>query len=191
MKNITSTTKQSVRDYWQTQGWFVKQIEEIAKVEFILDPCASESNKKTSLYIDENDNGLEVDWLRYIMTLGDGSVLGAVFVNPPFSQMDKWIDKIILESNRGLRVFMLHPDTSDTAWYQKIEKHCTYQLVPRSRLNYIDPETGKPRNGVNFQSCVSVFTGVHLPSPPRIRFDLEKPIRRVKNKSRIRVRRKK
>jgi len=194
MKNITSNTKSSVRDYWSTQMWFVRQLERIGKVTFVLDPCAGPSNSKAIRNFDENDDGLLMDWCSYTENamndvLSSIRVINpAVFINPPFSQMDLWISKVIDESSRGLTVFFLHPDTSDTAWYQKIEAHCTYQLVPTSRLNYLDPETGKLRSGVNFQSCVSVFAGVHTPSPPRIRFDLQKPLKskipriRIRNK---------
>lgn len=181
MKNINSNTKESVRDYWRTPQWFVDQLENTGKVVFVLDPCANGYNHKAITYINESEDGLTTDWLYLVQNGGYSGCLGAVFVNPPFSQMDKWIDKIIEESNKGLRVFMVHPDTSDTAWFQKIEKYCTYQLVPTSRLNYLDPETGDPKSGVNFQSCVSVFTGISLGNPPRVRFKLDKPSKKKSN----------
>ncbi len=181
--NINKTnTKKSIRDLWSTPPWFVNQVADILKVKFLLDPCCSEDNKKAPLFFDEKLNGLAMDWAEDIECWMDGEILPvlinpAVWVNPPFSQLALWTEKIIKESQKGLTICLVHPDLSDPDWSQKIEDNCFLQLVPRKRLNYINPETGEPADSIPFNSCVSVFNGMPNKIVQRIRFDLDKPVK--------------
>lgn len=178
MNIFKSRTKKSERDCWETPQWLVGQIERILKVRFILDPCANNDNCKAWKYFDEEDNGLEVSWRSYIFDqCFDNLILNpAIFVNPPFSKLDQWIDKIIQESRNGLFIVLLHPDSSDTKWYQKIEDHCFMQLIPNSRINFIKPGETKESSGVSFHSVISVFNTLPKTNVQRIRFDLDKKI---------------
>jgi len=179
--NLTSTnTKASVRDLWETPAWLVKQVSKILNVQFVLDPCCTEKNKKAGCFFTPEVNGLAMDWAADLDCWMDGGRFissPAAFVNPPFSQLDEWIQKVIEESQKGLTIALVHPDTPDTAWYQKIEDNCLLQLVPTSRVNFVDPETGLEKSGVNFPSCISVFNGFPRTNVQRVRFQLNKPSR--------------
>ena len=175
MNVSTSNTKPSKRDYWITPQWFVNQIADITNLSFVLDACASDGNQKADYFINEEGNGLTADWREWS---ADMNLAGtAIWVNPPFSQLDLWIDKIIEEKQNGLTICMVHPDLSDPDWSQKIDDNCFLQLVPRKRLNYINPETGKPAGSIPFNSCVSVFNGMPNNTVQSIRFDLNKPVK--------------
>jgi phage N-6-adenine-methyltransferase len=172
-----SKTKASKRDLWETPQQLVDQVADILKVHIALDPCCTEKNRKCWNGCFKKQDGLKLDWLSSCNAI-TGFSNKAVWVNPPFSELHKWIDKVIEESNKGLTIVLVHPDTPDTAWYQKIEKNCLMQLVPTSRINYIDPEIEEVKSGVNFPSCISVFNGFPVTGQPtRVRFKLKREVR--------------
>jgi len=173
MNIVDSNTKSSVKDYWQTPQHIVNSVGLLLNRRIMLDPCAKDENSaKYMHFIDEALDGLNTSWLDFISFDEDNCMIdGFVFVNPPFSQLKAWSKKCVEEANKGLVVVLLHPDTPDTAVYQYIEYHCNLQLLPTSRVNYIDPDNGKIKSGVNFPSILSVFTGMPCRSVDRVRFD--------------------
>lgn len=175
MNIVESNTKVSVKDYWQTPEHIVTSVGALLNRRISLDPCAKdETNAKYMHFIDEELDGLKTSWFDFIgFNELDCAVDGFVFVNPPFSQLKAWAMKCVEEANKGLVVVLLHPDTPDTTVYQYIEDNCNLQLVPTSRVNFIDPDTGKIKSGVNFPSVLSVFTGMPKKSLDRIRFNLD------------------
>lgn len=189
MKNSKSNTTPSKRDYWETPGWFAAQSEKLLKVTFIIDAAATEENKKGIYFFSEDDNALELNWKEeletYLSMDFNAYTSPAIFVNPPFSQLSLWIDKIIKESSKGLTICLVHPDTSDTDWNQKIEDGCFMQIVPRSRLGYIHPETGEEMASPPFPSCVSVFHGFPREIVQRVRFVSDKPPKKRKPKKAV------
>ena len=179
MNIIKTHTKPSVKDLWETPTWFVRQLQHDFHITFVLDPCCTVDNKKGWYHFDENDDGLSKSWCAHTVTRmmedGNAALNATAFVNPPFSQLNDWIEKSIETARKGMPVALLHPDTRDTKWYQKIEKHCFMQLLPTSRLNYINPESRKDDGRVNFHSCVSLFNALPTTGDPKIiRFELSK-----------------
>ena len=75
-------------------------------------------------------DGLSVDWF------------GNVFCNPPYSQIDLWVDKALQQVSNADSIVMLLPNWTDRAWFQKIA-HCPIQFL-RGRLRFVDPKTGLP-----------------------------------------------
>lgn len=43
-----------------------------------------------------------------------------VFVNPPYSDISRWVDKAILEAKKGKEVILLLPARTDTKWFHKL-----------------------------------------------------------------------
>jgi phage N-6-adenine-methyltransferase len=175
--NNNSTTPLKEKDYWQTPWWLIRQLESMCHVEFILDACATDQTKKALLHFSEKEDALSLNWADYFFGLSNSTALyqknGAVWCNPPFSQMALWIDKNIEESQKGVPIFMCHADTPDRNWFQKIEAHCFMQYVPDGRINYLLPDGSKPENNVPFPSCISVFNGWHNDGVKRVRFERE------------------
>lgn len=169
-----SKTILSLRDSWETPEWLTLLIQKFCKVEFVLDPCCTDKNSHGVFCFTVDDDGLKKNWVDCLdlKLFGEFIPAGAVWVNPPFSQMSLWIDKVIKESKKGLTVFLLHPDTPDTAWYQKIENNCKIQLIPTGRINFVDPETGVEKKGVAFPSCISIFNSLPGTNVQRVRLDI-------------------
>ncbi len=102
-KNRTEKSK----DDWETPSYFYNLLDK--EFHFTLDPCSSDLNHKTEKYFTEKENGLCQSWRNE-----------TVFVNPPFSEKDIWLEKAYNESLKGDTVIvMIVPSTTDTqAWHQ-------------------------------------------------------------------------
>jgi hypothetical protein len=105
MKQSTSTTKASEKNSAQTPWWFVKSLESLIGQRFTFDACADEKTAKCDSYYSLDERGedsLSLPW-------------GAVnFCNPPFDNVQPFIEKAIEESYRGNSTAMLFPDTPET-----------------------------------------------------------------------------
>ncbi len=82
---------------------------------FELDPCTSSSknnNLKTKYYFTKKQDGLETDWKKY----------KSIFINPPFKDMKKWVEKILSEvsKNKDMVVVLLAPAKTETQWFHKL-----------------------------------------------------------------------
>lgn len=88
------------------------------------------------------------DGLHHIWHHGEGET---IFVNPPFSDMTNWIDKMIAEASRGTSILALLPHQSDRAWYESVLDAAKSIVFIRGKVNYINLLTGKsPRGGAPF-----------------------------------------
>jgi phage N-6-adenine-methyltransferase len=107
---------------------------------FELDPCSDGTNSVcTEFYTPETD-GLRQDW-------------GArrVFMNPPYSDMFRWMEKAYDASLRGALVVCLVPVRTDTKWWHDIAMRGEIRFI-RGRLRFVGNATHAP-----FPSAVIVF----------------------------------
>lgn len=84
------------RDSVQTDPEFYKQLDAVFHFDF--DPCP---------HTQPPWNGLEVDW-------GTSN-----FVNPPFSQIGKWLEKAVKEMEKGKLSVVLVPCRPNTRYWQQ------------------------------------------------------------------------
>jgi phage N-6-adenine-methyltransferase len=83
-------------DEWPTPPWLVDQYAaEFGP--FDLDPATTPGSAKAPAYFTEEDNGLTQPWK------------GRVWLNPPYSQVGKWMSKAAAEVY--LRMFMASPES--------------------------------------------------------------------------------
>ena len=84
--------------------------------EFELDPCTScskQNNLRAPYFFTKEQDGLKQSWGSY----------RSVFVNPPFRDMSKWVDKILFElekCNDELTIVLLTPSKTETRWWHKL-----------------------------------------------------------------------
>lgn len=85
---------------WETPQDLFNRLDQ--EFHFNLDPCASKENAKCGQYFDEAIDGLCQKWS------------GNVFMNPPFRQVAKWVEKAFKEvvSGRCNVAVYLVPNTS-------------------------------------------------------------------------------
>ena len=132
---------------WSTPKGIYNDLNE--EFEFDFDPCPLNSAVKLSKTLfDEVNNderevydGLNVEW-------GESN-----FVNPPYSDIAKWIEKSYLESKKGKTVVLLIPSRTDTkAFHKYVLPFCKEIRFCKGRLKF-----GDAKNSAPFPSMVVIF----------------------------------
>ena len=114
MKNIKGCLT-SNSDEWATPS----AIYERFMIKGYFDPCP----------LNHKVDGLAIAWKNWN------------FVNPPYSDISKWVDKAILEGNRGNWSIMLLPSRTDTQWFKKLVNHgCEFMFI-EGRLKFNDSKS--------------------------------------------------
>lgn len=125
----------STKDLWGTPWSLLERIKQLAGVEFDLDPCALESNAKAPIHYgpDMHCDGLEMHWF------------GNVFMNPPYSQVEKWMAKMWqeIEEKRVWSACALVAARPDTKWWWEAMMNCQAIWFLKGRVKFIE-ENGQP-----------------------------------------------
>lgn len=111
---------------------------------FKLDAAASDANHKCMPYLTKEMDSLTCDWL-----VDSGG--GAVWLNPPYKGVIKWVDKIVEEQAKGTVIVALLPSRTDTKWFHKVIEHASGVLFIKGRLKF----SGK--GSAPFPSVIMVF----------------------------------
>ena len=129
-------------DEWETPQELFDKLDR--EFHFSLDACASDENHKCDNYYTIEDDGLDKIW-----------DCGAIFCNPPYSQIAKWVEKCYREGQKdGTVVVMLIPARTDTRWFHKYVYHRSEIRFLRGRLKFSGAMYNAP-----FPSMVVVFRG--------------------------------
>ena len=108
---------------------------------FSLDPCSDGTNQKTARHFTKSDDGLTQPWAPE-----------TVFMNPPYSEIDKWIRKAWEESQKGAIVVALIPSRTDTRWWHSYCMRAREIRFIRGRLKFGDAVNSAP-----FPSAIVIF----------------------------------
>ena len=77
-----------------------------AEFGFSIDVCAQAHNTKCDRFFSPEDDGLSRSWAGEVC-----------WCNPPYSEIPRWTQKAIDESQKGAVVVMLLPVSTDTKWF--------------------------------------------------------------------------
>jgi len=77
---------------------------------------------------------------------------GRTFVNPPYSDIAKWVAYAFEQSQKGKLVVMLIPSRTDTRWWHNYIMRAKEIRFIKGRLKF-----GGSKNSAPFPSCVVVF----------------------------------
>lgn len=116
---------------------------------FTLDPCSSgpDSAIPCADRYTLAENGLSRSW-------GEPSGEGAVWVNPPYGRtLGTWIDKMIAEAYRGVKMIALVPGRTGTKWWHKAIDAGAEPEFLRGRLRFLDSD-GTPGGAAPFDSAL-------------------------------------
>ena len=104
-------------DNLRTPKWIIE-----ALGKFTLDPCAGEFTNigLVNWWYGRSQNGLEYDWF------------GCVYCNPPFSEKEPWIKKMI-EHNNGI---LLLPERGSAPWFGPLAEKCGKYFVMGKKINF-------------------------------------------------------
>lgn len=137
---------------WETPKWLYDKLD--CEFVFTLDPCATEENAKCEEYFTKEQDGLKQDWT------------GNVFVNPPFKDVKKWVEKaweeVFVKKNAKI-VVMLIAARTDTRWFHEYiwsEKEneprpCVEIRFIKGRLKY-----GDGKAPATFPSMIVIFSRI-------------------------------
>ena len=109
-------------DNWSTPKDFYNVLNETFK--FTFDPCPLRGK----------ENGLELDWI------------GNIFINPPYSNIRKFIEKGLEEHKKGnakLLVYLV-PARTDTKWFHELVLNKFNIQFIKGRLKFGDSKNSAP-----------------------------------------------
>jgi phage N-6-adenine-methyltransferase len=132
----------SEQDEWLSPRSIIVRVQEVFG-EIDLDPCSNpvgEPNVPAKTYFTAADNGLQRSWH------------GRVFINPPYSQIVHWIEKLHdeFECGRVTEAITLVPSRTDTGWFVGLRDAVI--CFVRGRLAF-----SGSRNTAPFPSAVAYF----------------------------------
>ena len=136
----SARTGDSSKDEWQTPTWLFELLHK--EFRFVLDAAATEENALCEWFFDKETNGLESEWF------------GNVWVNPPFSQLKKWVEKGFEQAHSNPKVqsvVMLVPARTDTAAWWNYVRFGEVRFLP-GRLRFVGATNSAP-----FPSAVVMF----------------------------------
>lgn len=146
---------ENLRDCWATPEYIVRGAEKVLCVEFDLDVAASAGNAKAPSFYTFADNGLARPWH------------GDVWCNPPYSQIESWVDKAIVSAARDCSsVTMLLPVRSDLSWWADLVEYGVTMHFYRGRIAFVPPEGVKAsapfeRSALIYVSSKNKYTDVY------------------------------
>jgi site-specific DNA-methyltransferase (adenine-specific) len=139
-------------DEWSTPQWLFDLLD--TEFHFTVDVCANSRNAKCKRFFSPEMDGLKQEW-----PLGE-----VCWMNPPFSDCARSIEKAYLSSLAGVTVVCLVPARTDTIyWHRFVTKAYEIRFL-KGRLKF-----GDSKNSAPFPSAIVIFKpGEHR--RPRVRF---------------------
>lgn len=130
--NIKATLSHNTDEYKtpsKIYEWYIKA--------GYYDPCP----------INHKKNGLEIEWKEFN------------FVNPPYSQLKKWVEKAITEHKKGKSIIMLIPARTDTKAFKLLYEYGATFTFITGRLHFNDSKNPAPFPSmfVNITGSESLF----------------------------------
>lgn len=135
-------------DEWETPHDLFRGLD--ARYSFNLDPCATPENAKCRAYFTKEVDGLRQPWAASKLLAERCRAL----VNPPFSQLTKFVAKCYAESRMGALVVGLLPAKTSSRWFGDYCMRASEIFFIRGRLHY-----GNAKSNATFHSMVVVWDG--------------------------------
>jgi len=135
-------------DEWQTPPDVFRPLD--AEFGFTLDVAASDTNAMCDRFFTIADNGLAQSWGSQVCWL-----------NPPYSEVGKWIERAHEASRKGATVVCLVPSRTDTKWWHSHAIHADEIRWIKGRVKF--RRADRTAGGAPFPSCVLVFRPVAAP----------------------------
>lgn len=133
-KSFNATDPQSHKgktDSWLTPLWLIH-----ALGEFDLDPCGFNKHLTAKTIFELPIDGLRENWF------------GKVWLNPPYSEASKWLDKMIEHRNGSVLIF------SRTGTLGKYMKDCDHLFFLRKRVRFLDIELNPAKDNPGCDSMI-------------------------------------
>lgn len=148
----TSTTPAEEKDSWRTPSYVFRWAEWMWGP-FDVDLAADASNALCSQFITREQNAFSKSW-------GDYGSVG--WCNPPYSNIEPWISKAVLERRRGFSTVMLIPAFNGEVYHQSTFAEAAAIRFILGRLAFLRP-SGEPVSGNRSGSMLVLFLAGKVP----------------------------
>jgi len=129
----------SAKQTWETPDDLFAELN--AEFAFTVDVCAEPETAKLPRFWTAQDNAL---WQRWATE--------TCWMNPPYSEVDRWMARAVEASEAGATVVALVPSRTDTRWWHDYAMKASEIRFLRGRLKFGDAVNSAP-----FPSVVLVF----------------------------------
>lgn len=160
---VHASKKTGGTDEWRTPPSFLELVRIVFQGPIDLDPCTTKDNPTLAAGICTKEviDGLLVPWFDRFDGTG---LVKTVFLNPPYSNVRKWMQKAVEETRRvvdrdtfdptfgGHELIALVPARTDTQFFHQYAIHATRLCFWRGRIRFEIP--GKASMGAPFPSLV-------------------------------------
>lgn len=133
------------KDNWETPWDMIDIINKQFPIG--LDVCTDGKNAKHSMYLTDS---LHVSWKFFLPSDK------YVWCNPPYSNVQPWVDKIIQEA---LPTLLLVNASTSANWFHDMMNVASEIWVFKGRLAFVDPHTGLPVNGNDRSQVLFIVDG--------------------------------
>ena len=125
--------------------------------QFDIDLCASDQHHLCDNYLTKDNNALWVDWSK-------GYRVG--FCNPPYSNIDPFLEQAIKQAQKGFRTVFLIPDFNGERRFKAISEEAVNVIHIVGRISFIRPDNGLEYIGNNRGSAVIEIAKKHWKTAP-------------------------
>lgn len=132
-----SKTPKHLRDLWQTPTYLYQYLNRIYKFDVDLACTTQNCRAPKGIYFDQGMDALKEDWRNYGNT---------GFCNPPYSNIDPWVEKAIELGSWGFNTIMVIPTLNGDKRDEMIINNANVTIIC-GRVGFINPETGKKISG--------------------------------------------
>jgi phage N-6-adenine-methyltransferase len=143
------------RDSWGTPLALYKKLDE--GFHFVADMAASDKNHlHPTTYFTRERSAFFENWSKIDGVVPFGG--SWVFINPPYSKVEPWLEKAVVEWRRGVSILMLLKcPNGESYWQENVEGKASEFCFIRGRLKFRHPETLLPQKGCNFGTCLVMW----------------------------------
>tara|TARA_B110000503_G_C7171429_1_gene424466 strand:+ start:2528 stop:3172 length:645 start_codon:yes stop_codon:yes gene_type:complete len=114
--NHQSKSNKAGRDTTQTPRWLFEAFN--SQYHYVLDAAALKKSALVERYYTPRNNALKKDWSADIgLYLDANSATPAVWLNPPYSNILPWVNKVIEQQHKGILTTLLVPRDNRTQWW--------------------------------------------------------------------------
>jgi phage N-6-adenine-methyltransferase len=126
---------------------------------FGFDVCAEYETAKCPDYWTIEDDALSMSWAKDALSRipGAGLIeLGAIWCNPPYSNITPWVEKAIEAQAKGRMTVMLVMCDPSVKWFSLAQKYASeIRFITNGRIAFL--KNGVPQKGNNKGSVIFVF----------------------------------
>lgn len=129
----------SKQDYGTPSAFIAACIKRFGPIAYDLAAHDDGRNAVAPKWLGPSDNSLSKQWAEFP---GDRPLL---WLNPPFADIDPWVEKCAWEASNGVRILLLTPASIDSNWFGKHVLGNALVLGINPRLQFVGATAPYPK----------------------------------------------